>query len=249
MEEHGAEDLLCEAMGSAAQVVVVEDCVEAPGAFVLHLLLKRALAGCGSAAFLALAQPFSHYDRVLRKMGCNLSLHRRNERLHFFELLGFPGGAREGTIADSFALLYNEIQRLVEANRAGENEGQFTIVIDDASLLEVVALGSVSDVLDFLHYCFTLTSEMNCKLVILIHEDIYANEENMGLLLHLRYIADLVIKAAPLSTGLAADVHGQLAVVNKGTFSEQRAKAQKVWNFHFKVKENGADFFYPGSRH
>nr|ACN27541.1 unknown [Zea mays] len=91
MEEHGAEDLLCEAMGSAAQVVVVEDCVEAPGAFVLHLLLKRALAGCGSAAFLALAQPFSHYDRVLRKMGCNLSLHRRNERLHFFELLGFPG--------------------------------------------------------------------------------------------------------------------------------------------------------------
>nr|ACL54670.1 unknown [Zea mays]ACR35031.1 unknown [Zea mays] len=68
MEEHGAEDLLCEAMGSAAQVVVVEDCVEAPGAFVLHLLLKRALAGCGSAAFLALAQPFSHYDRVLRKM-------------------------------------------------------------------------------------------------------------------------------------------------------------------------------------
>ncbi|AQL02482.1 Elongator complex protein 6 [Zea mays] len=238
MEEHGAEDLLCEAMGSAAQVVVVEDCVEAPGAFVLHLLLKRALAGCGSAAFLALAQPFSHYDRVLRKMGGAI------------QYVSLPaGGAREGTIADSFALLYNEIQRLVEANRAGENEGQFTIVIDDASLLEVVALGSVSDVLDFLHYCFTLTSEMNCKLVILIHEDIYANEENMGLLLHLRYIADLVIKAAPLSTGLAADVHGQLAVVNKGTFSEQRAKAQKVWNFHFKVKENGADFFYPGSRH
>jgi hypothetical protein len=39
---------------------------------VLHLLLKRALAGAGGggggAAILALAQPFSHYDRVLRKM-------------------------------------------------------------------------------------------------------------------------------------------------------------------------------------
>jgi len=78
-------------MGSAARVVVVEDCVEAPGAFVLHLLLKRALAGGGAAAFLALAQPFTHYDRILRKMGCNLSLHRRNERLHFFELQAFPG--------------------------------------------------------------------------------------------------------------------------------------------------------------
>jgi len=41
----------------------------------------------------------------------------------------------------------------------------------------------------------------------------------------------------------------QLSVVNKGTFNEQRAKAQKVWSFHFKVKENGTDFFYPGSRH
>jgi hypothetical protein len=55
--------------------------------------------------------------------------------------------------------------------------------------------------------CF---SWQNCSLVILVHEDIYSSEENMGLLAHLRYIADLVIKAAPLSTGLAADVHGQV---------------------------------------
>ena len=53
-------------------------------------------------------------------------------------------------------------------------------------------------------------SWQNCSLVILIHEDIYAVEENMGLLLHLRHIADRVVKAAPLSTGLAADVHGQV---------------------------------------
>uniref|UniRef100_A0A0A9CRU8 Elongator complex protein 6 n=1 Tax=Arundo donax TaxID=35708 RepID=A0A0A9CRU8_ARUDO len=249
MEEYGVGDLLSEAMGSGARVVVVEDCVEAPAAFVLHLLLKRGLAGGGSAAFLALAQPFSHYDRVLRKMGCNLSPHRKSERLHFFELQAFPGGAREGAIADSFARLYSEIQRVAEVNRTGENAGHFTVVIDDVSLLEVAAHGSVDDVLDFLHYCVTLTSEMNCSLVILIHEDIYASQESIGLLLHLRYMADLVIKAAPLSTGLAADIHGQLSVVKKGMFSEQRRKAQKVWNFHFKVKENGAEFFYPGSRH
>lgn len=68
MEEYGSGDLLSEAMGSGARVVVVEDCVEAPAAFVLHLLLKRAFAAGGAAAFLALSQPFSHYDRVLRKM-------------------------------------------------------------------------------------------------------------------------------------------------------------------------------------
>uniref|UniRef100_A0A453IBW6 Elongator complex protein 6 n=1 Tax=Aegilops tauschii subsp. strangulata TaxID=200361 RepID=A0A453IBW6_AEGTS len=254
MEEYGAGDLLSEAMCAGARVVVVEDCVEAPAAFVLHLLLKRALAagggGGGGAALLALAQPFSHYDRVLRKMGCNLSMHRKSERLHFFDLQGFPGGTQGGAIADSLAQLYSAVQRVVETCRAGENAGRFTVMIDDVSLLEVAANGSADDVLDFLHYCVTLTSEMNCSLVVLIHEDIYSSEDGVGLLAHLRYIADLVIKAAPLSTGLATDVHGQLSVVNKGMLIEQRpAKGQKVWSFHFKVKENGADFFYPGSRH
>ena len=46
--------------------------------------------------------------------------------------------------------------------------------------------------------------------MVLIHEDIYSSEDGVGLLAHLRYIADLVIKAAPLSTGLPADVHGQV---------------------------------------
>ena len=64
MEEYGGGgDLLSEAMCSGARVVVVEDSVEAPGAFVLHLLLKRALAG-GGAALLALAQPFSQIGRA-----------------------------------------------------------------------------------------------------------------------------------------------------------------------------------------
>ncbi|KAG8063829.1 hypothetical protein GUJ93_ZPchr0003g17242 [Zizania palustris] len=210
MEEYGGGNLLSEAMGSGPRVVVVEDCVEAPAAFVLHLLLKRALAGGGAVALLALAQPFSHYDRVLRKMGCNLSLHRKNGRLHFFDLQAFPGGPKGGAISDAFFRLYGDIQRVVDANRIAEHAGQFTVMIDDVSLLEVAAHGSVDDVLDFLHYCVTLTSEMNCSLVVLIHEDIYSSE-GVGLLLHLRYIADLVIRAAPLSTGLAIDVHGQVS--------------------------------------
>jgi hypothetical protein len=43
---------------------------------------------------------------------------------------------------------------------AKEGAGRFTVMIDDVSLLEVAANGSADDVLDFLHYCVTLTSEM-----------------------------------------------------------------------------------------
>uniref|UniRef100_A0A0D9VSP8 Elongator complex protein 6 n=1 Tax=Leersia perrieri TaxID=77586 RepID=A0A0D9VSP8_9ORYZ len=202
MEESGGGDLLSEAMGSGARVVVVEDRVEAPGAFVLHLLLKRALADGGAAALLALAQPFSHYDRVLRKMGA--------------------------AISESFVRLYGDIQRAMEASRTGDNAGSFTVMIDDVSLLEVAACGSVEDVLDFLHYCVTLTSEMNCSLVFLIHEDIYSSEEAAGLLLHLRYIADLVIRAAPLSTAFGG----------KQVYF-QRAKAKSTENLELPFQSEG----------
>jgi len=43
---------------------------------------------------------------------------------------------------------------------AKESAGRFTVMIDDVSLLEVAANGSADDVLDFLHYCVALTSEM-----------------------------------------------------------------------------------------
>ena len=75
-------------------------------------------------------------------------------------MLVYSGGTRGGAIADSLAQLYSAVQRVVETCRAGENAGRFTVMIDDVSLLEVAASGSADDVLDFLHYCVTLTSEM-----------------------------------------------------------------------------------------
>lgn len=52
------------------RMILVEDSVETTGAFVLHHLLKRALPPNSSdvVVFLSFAYPFSHYDRVLRKM-------------------------------------------------------------------------------------------------------------------------------------------------------------------------------------
>lgn len=52
------------------RVVLVEDCVETSGAFVLHHLMKRVLSpeSRGAVLLLAFAHPFSHYDRILRKM-------------------------------------------------------------------------------------------------------------------------------------------------------------------------------------
>ncbi|KAA3478306.1 elongator complex protein 6 isoform X2 [Gossypium australe] len=162
------------------RVVAIEDQVETSGSFVLHHLLKRSLSPNSSnvTIFISFSQPFSHYDRILRKL-C-------------------PG----------------EKKFLVAAN------------------------GSSDYVLDFLHYCRTLTSEFDCSLITLNHEDIYSSEDRPTFLIQMEYLADILIKAEPLATGLATDVHGQLTVLNKGR--------NKVSNFHFKVKENVVECFYPG---
>lgn len=50
--------------------VLVEDCVDTSAVFVLHHILKRSFSTHPSSAvlFLALSNPFSHYDRILRKL-------------------------------------------------------------------------------------------------------------------------------------------------------------------------------------
>ncbi|XP_076901909.1 elongator complex protein 6-like [Bidens hawaiensis] len=229
---------------STGRVVLVEDCVETSGAFVLHHFIRRLLSSSDSILlFLAFAQPFSHYDRVLRKMGCNLTAQRENKKLFFFDMLMLecPDDGVEGGLT----ALYGNIQKAIEVNSSNKN---ITIMIDDISLLEVSANGSTKDVLNFMHYCHTLTTQFGCTIVTVLHEDIYSSGDEFTFPLQMKYLADITIKAEPLITGLAADVHGQLTILNKGMINGFGSSKRKIHNFHYKIKENSVDYFYPGSR-
>ncbi|KAK4356068.1 hypothetical protein RND71_025039 [Anisodus tanguticus] len=248
--------LLEEAVGIAANrgrvVVVVEDCVDTSGAFVLHHFLKRSLHPDSSdvVVFIAFAHPFSHYDRILRKMGCNLTVQRKNQRFLFLDMLTLecPDRNEREAREDGLLALYGEIEKAVEIYSSLEGSRTITIMIDDVSLMEVVANGSSNHVLDFLHYCYSLKEKYGCSFVTLNHEDIYSSANTLPLILQPEYLADVIIKAEPLATGLASDVHGQLTVLNKGSACDLGGSSSKVRNFHFRVKENNVDYFYPGTR-
>ena len=64
----------------------------------------------------------------------------------------------EGKTSGGLPSLYREIQKVIIALHE-ENRKSITIMIDDISLMEVAANGSTNHVLDFLHYCHTLTLE------------------------------------------------------------------------------------------
>ncbi|KAL3838430.1 hypothetical protein ACJIZ3_023021 [Penstemon smallii] len=236
--------------GGGGRVILIEDCVETSGAFVVHHLLKRSLSNPHSSdvvVFLSFANPFSHYERILRKMGCNLVIQRDNKRLLFFDMLMLKRDkGKKGE--DLLLALYGEVQKAVEV-LSREGIQHITVIIDDISLMEVDANGSSNLVLDFLHYCHTLTAQFGCSLITLNHEDVYSTVDRPALLLQSEYLADVVIKAEPLATGLAADVHGQLTVVNKGLRLDGSGNSSsRIHNFHFKIKETSVDYFYPGSQ-
>ncbi|XP_021831407.1 elongator complex protein 6-like [Prunus avium] len=243
--------LLDEALGSlhlSGRVVLLEDCVETSAAFVLHHILKRSLSqpphSSNVVVFVAFAHPFSHYDRILRRLGCNLVVQRDNNRFFFFDVLvDCPDGEEGKNSDDGLVALYGKIQKTISA-LPQENKNCITVMIDDISLMEVAAKGSTNLVLDFLHYCHTLVSEFGCSLVMLNHDDIYSDTVRPSLILQMEYLADILIRAEPLATGLASDVHGQLTVLNRG---KERSR-NKLSNFQFKVKENSVEYFYPGSR-
>ena len=69
------------------------------------------------------------------------------------------------TIEGGVVELYGRIQKAVEISTSnGCNKGCITIMIDDISLLEIAAHGSANHILNFVHYCRTLTTEMVSQL-------------------------------------------------------------------------------------
>ncbi|CAN1174161.1 Elongator complex protein 6 [Linum perenne] len=253
-EALGLDQLLSESKHPlAGKVVLVEDCVETSGCFVLHQLIKRLLTTATNSSnvvlFLAFSNPFSHYDRVLRKLGCNLGTHREKGRFIFVDMLklecpvGDEGKASRSGLFALFANITKVMNALPESSRKF-----LTIMIDDVSLMEVAAHGSSENVLDFLHYCHTLTSEHGWSLVTLNHEDIYSSMESPVFLKQMEYAADVLVKVEPLPTGLAADVHGQLTVLNRGVCNVRGSLNSRTSNFQFRIKDNSVEYFYPGAQ-
>ncbi|RZC93223.1 hypothetical protein C5167_029297 [Papaver somniferum] len=121
------DETLVHIPSSKGRVILIEDQVETKGAFVRHHLIKRSLSIESSeiVIFVALSKPFSHYYRILRKLGCSLVAQSENAKFIFIDMLKICT----------------------------------TVMMDDSSPFEVAAKGSSTYVLDFLHYCHTLTSE------------------------------------------------------------------------------------------
>ncbi|EFJ32702.1 hypothetical protein SELMODRAFT_407752 [Selaginella moellendorffii] len=197
--------------------VLIKDSVAASGGFVLHWLLKALVARAAASSdgsrvvFVALGAPFPHYARIARKQGCNLISCMEKGQLAFIDLFSDPGTWKYSCTApqDGENPLFLLFKRIKEAVK--HTSGMIYIFIDDVALLEVIVQGSRNRVLDFLHYCRALAcgKQKGCSIVMLLHEDIYAEDESLAFVLELEHSSNVTVRVEPLSTGHSSDVHGQ----------------------------------------
>ncbi|KAL3698446.1 hypothetical protein R1sor_012522 [Riccia sorocarpa] len=213
---------------------------------------------------LGLAEPFSHYARIARKQGCNLQTMRDSGRLVFLEQSQFlslqRNGKDEGSSATSFsdnplAAVYLKVREAargnMEVNSATEGAVHTCVMIDDASVLDIIAGGNHNFVLDFLHYCRALSvRKQRCSVVLLTHQDVYEEPPAFSMNLALEYVSDTVVTVEPLSTGLAVDVHGQVTILHRTVQMEyQRLKSKprsRIQKYQFRILESTVQFFRPG---
>jgi hypothetical protein len=251
------EELVRSVGETGGHTVLVTDSVESKGSFVVHCLLAKLLLQTNTrVVLLCLAEPFSHYSRIARKQGCILQQVMQKGRFMFVGLEDTEMRLGESTVAsNALAALYLKIRDAVRGKlgggRARDVDGQTCVIIDDLSVLDVLANGSQKAVLDFVHYCKALTYEkQRCSVVLLTHQDVVEEACDLNVELELEYLSDTVIRVEPLSTGLAADVHGQLTILRRGgLFVQDQLRAAplpSLQKFQFRILEQNVQFFLPG---
>lgn len=244
------------------KVLLIKDSVASPASFFLHYLLKKILTAPDLAQpliiFVGLKEPFSHYSRIARKQGCNLLAHQDSGTIVYIDLLSAFNPNQSNLSSGDLSSVENKLFPLFQSflRILRQKPGQSVwIIIDDLSLLEVVAEGNKTHLLDFIHYCRTLACDKQmCSLVLLAHQDVYETADDIAMVHQLEHWSDIVINVEPLATGQASDVHGQVMIKhrmpwNAGSGAHSNANQNKnFYVLHYKLMENTVLFFAPGKQ-
>ncbi|GAQ87427.1 hypothetical protein KFL_003520060 [Klebsormidium nitens] len=141
--------------------------------------------------------------------------------------------------------------------RAPLADGGLAIVFDDLGGPEAACQGSAHEVLALLNWCRTLRSQNGerASVVALVHGNDMPDGEK-GLASIMEHSADLILQVEPLSTGAAADIHGQLLItqrtnkwmdhLRKGIGGFEATKLPRQQKFQFRLLETGVKLLHIG---
>ncbi|EGZ19325.1 hypothetical protein PHYSODRAFT_492247 [Phytophthora sojae] len=181
------------------QLVLLEDCVEAGGGFLVHHFTSLFLKAGHRVCLVASANTPEHYAA-----GVNFGTCQSKQQLQVLDWTKLEAG---GDQERGWTKLFDELRAF--ADQDGDTKVSF--VLDDIGALKWT-FGDAA-VLDFVRCCKTLTQKKNgaVNVVLLSHADTDL-PGSRPLSSALADMATVVLTTKPLSTGYSKDIHGTLSV-------------------------------------
>ncbi|KAG1697292.1 hypothetical protein DVH05_016576 [Phytophthora capsici] len=215
------------------QLVLLQDCVEANGAFLVHHFTSLFLKAGHRVCFVASVNAIEHYAAVGRKLGVNFAACETKKQLKVVNWTEME------TKEADWTRLFEELQSFTQE----EQDAGVSIIVDDISPFKW-RFGDTA-MLDFVRCCKTLTHEKNgtANVVLLAHSDTDL-AISRPLSPTLADMATVVLSTKPLATGYSKDVHGTLEVScqNQGYHHEEPvAVAYKVLESTIKCFHSGGE--------
>eukprot|EP01112_Ceratiomyxa_fruticulosa_P023081 TRINITY_DN868_c0_g1_i1.p1 TRINITY_DN868_c0_g1~~TRINITY_DN868_c0_g1_i1.p1 ORF type:complete len:258 (-),score=50.52 TRINITY_DN868_c0_g1_i1:192-965(-) len=239
----------------SGKLMSIIDTLQSDANFLLFHFISMYLKQGNQVLLVGFEQSLFHYFNVARKLGINLTQENKTGRFSFVNALSIPypwaesgeGDSIEGfkafpcsffttsNDAECLKKLYLLIEREIQKFTT-KNEGlKGVVIIDSLSILHNST--SSTSILDLLHYLCNITRERpNFGVVVLTHGD---SEEDNLLVQGICHQSDITFLVAGLQSGHSRDIHGQMEILGV-PFSPPL--------LHYKVTENNAQFFLPGTK-
>eukprot|EP00644_Phytophthora_capsici_P011918 jgi/Phyca11/543474/estExt2_Genewise1Plus.C_PHYCAscaffold_120227 len=210
------------------QLVLLQDCVEANGAFLVHHFTSLFLKAGHRVCFVATVNAIEH-----NAAGVNFAACETKKQLKVVNWTEME------TMEADWTRLFEELQSFTQE----EQDAGVSIIVDDISPFKW-RFGDAA-MLDFVRCCKTLTHEKNgtANVVLLAHSDTDL-AISRPLSPTLADMATVVLSTKPLATGYSKDVHGTLEVScqNQGYHHEEPvAVAYKVLESTIKCFHSGGE--------
>ncbi|KAL4172511.1 hypothetical protein KRP22_007675 [Phytophthora ramorum] len=216
------------------QLVLIQDCVEAGGEFLVHHFTSLFLKAGHRVCFVASANDPQHYAAVGRKLvrsstaglgfmlmfffwyrGVNFAACERKKQLQVLDWTEVEADRDEG----AWTVLFHKLKTFTSQEQEENVEiSGVSIVLDDVSALKW-RFGDAA-VLDFARCCKTLTHEKNVRMVFFVLQKLWIHADtdlptSRPLSPALADMATMVLATKPLTTGCSKDIHGTLSVYHQ----------------------------------
>ncbi|OWZ06231.1 hypothetical protein PHMEG_00021542 [Phytophthora megakarya] len=210
------------------QLVLLEDCVEAGGAFLVHHFTSLFLKAGHRVCFVASANSPEHYAA-----GVNFATCQAKKQLQVLNWTKFDTGS-------NWTTLFEKLSNFVK-----EEETAVSIVLDDISALKW-QFGDAA-VLNFVRCCKTLTHDKNvaANVVLLSHADTDL-PTSTPLSPALADMANVVLMTKPLTTGYSKDIHGTLLVCRQSQGLSLSSLHDEPTAIPYKILDSTIKCFHSG---